>query len=150
MNNEVAKFGSIYFGIFGIITLIFGVLEFAAIGMGGISWGLLDISGMFLPWRAIILVAAGVMYLSSISDFGDTRQLAKSLAASIMIWIIAGMWVWAGIAGSIPGGEEGGWFIPPGEELVEVWGAMPPAVFLGLFVLAIFYPIRSKREVAAG
>jgi hypothetical protein len=149
MSNRAAKFSSIYFGIFGAIALIFGILEFVAMGMGGISWGPLDMSGMFLPWRAIILVAAGAIYLSSVSNFGDTRQLAKSLAASIMIWIVAGIWVWAGVAGSIPGGEEGGWFIPPTEELVSLWTAVPPAVFLALLSLVIIYPIRSRRKLAA-
>jgi len=149
MSDRTAKFGSIYFGVLGTIALIFGILEFVAMGMGGISWGPLDMSGMFLPWRAIILVSAGAMYLSSVSNFGDTRQLAKSVAASIMIWIIAGMWIWAGIAGSIPGGEEGGWFIPSGEELVGLWTAIPPAVFLTAFSLAIISPLRSRSRARA-
>jgi len=152
MNNKAAKFGSIYFGVFSIVVIAFGALEFIVLGahgMEGVAWGPLDISGMFLPWRAIILVSAGAIYLSSVSSFGDTRQLAKSVAASIMIWIVAGMAIWAMIAGSIPGGEEGGWFIPPREELVGLWTAIPPAVFLLPFSLAIIYPIRSRKEATA-
>lgn len=151
MNNKAAKFCSIYFGIFGAIVLIFGIAGFVvmgAYGTKGVTWGPLEMSGMFLPWRAIILISAGAIYLSSVSNFGDVRQLAKSLAASIMIWIVAGMAIWAMVAGSIPGGEEGGWFIPPGEELVGLWTAIPPAVFLLPFSLAIIYPIRSRRKAA--
>jgi hypothetical protein len=150
MSDRAAKFGSIYFGIFGVAVLIFGIAGFVVMGiygMEGVTWGPLDISGMFLPWRAIILVSAGAMYLSSVSNFGNVRQLAKSLAASIMIWIVAGMAIWAMIAGSIPGGEEGGWFIPPREELAELWTTVPPAVFLLPFSLAIIYPIRSRRRL---
>ncbi|MEA3442712.1 MAG: hypothetical protein U9R04_04415 [Chloroflexota bacterium] len=151
MSNRAAKFGSIYFGIFGAIVLIFGIAGFVvmgAYGTEGVTWGPLEMSGMFFVWRAIILVSAGAMYLSSVCNFGDTRQLAKSVAASIMIWIVAGMWIWAGIAGSIPGGEEGGWFFPSAEELVGLWTAIPPAVFLALLSLAIIYPIRSRRKTA--
>ena len=152
MSDRAVKFGSIYLGIFGAIVLVFGIAEFVvmgAYGMEGVAWGPLDMSGMFLPWKAIILVAAGAMYLSSVGNFGDVRQLAKSVAASIMIWIVAGMAIWAMIAGSIPGGEVGGWFIPPGEELVGLWSAIPPAMFLLPFSLAIMYPIRSRRKVRA-
>ena len=107
MSDRAAKFGSIYFGIFGAIVLIFGIAGFVvmgAYGTEGVTWGPLEMSGMFLVWEAIILVAAGAMYLSSVGNFGDVRQLAKSVAASIMIWIVAGMAIWAMIAGSIPGG----------------------------------------------
>jgi len=152
MNDRAAKFGSIYFGIFGAIVLLFGLAGFVvmgAYGTEGVTWGPLDISGMFLPWRAIILVAAGAMYLSSIGNFGNVRQLAKSVAASIMIWIVAGMAIWAMIAGSIPGGEEGPWFNPPVDFIASYAPPYMPAIFLLPFSLAIIYPIRSRRKATA-
>jgi len=149
MSNRAAKFGSIYFGIFGAIVLIFGIAGFVVIGVHGtegITWGPLEMSGMFLVWEAIILVAAGAIYLSSVGNFGDVRQLAKSVAASIMIWIVAGMAIWAMIAGSIPGGEEGPWFNPPGDFIASYAPPYMPAIFLLPFSLAIIYPIHNRRR----
>ena len=152
MSNTAAKFGSIYFGIFGAIVLIFGIAGFVvmgAYGAEGVSWGPLEMSGLFMVWWSIILVAAGVIYLSSVGDFGNVRQLAKSLVASIMIWIVAGMAIWAMIAGSIPGGEGGPWFNPPADFIASYAPPYVPAIFLLPFSLAIIYPIRSRRRVAA-
>lgn len=152
MDDRAAKFGSVYFSIFGAIVLIFGIAGFVvmgAYGTEGVTWGPLEMSGMFLVWEAIILVAAGVMYLSSVSNFGNVRQLAKSVAASIMIWIVAGMAIWAMIAGSIPGGEEGPWFNPPADFLATYGPPYMPAIFLLPFSLAIIYSIRSRKRAAA-
>jgi hypothetical protein len=152
MNDRAAKFGSIYFGVFGAIVLIFGIMGFVVMGvygMEGVTWGPLEMSGMFLVWESIILAAAGVMYLSSISNFGDVRQLAKALAASIMIWIVAGMAIWAMIAGSIPGGEGGPWFNPPADFIASYGPPYMPAIFLLPLSLAIIYPIRNRRRATA-
>ena len=152
MSERAAKFGSIYFGIFGAIVLIFGIAGFVvmgAYGTEGVTLGPLEISGMFLIWEAIILVAAGAMYLSSVGNFGDVRQLAKSVAASIMIWIVAGMAIWAMIAGCIPGGEEGPWFNPPADFIATYAPPYMPAIFLLPFSLAIIYPIRNRKRARA-
>jgi hypothetical protein len=152
MNDRAAKFGSIYFGVFGAIVLIFGIMGFVVMGvygMEGVTWGPLEMSGMFLVWESIILAAAGVMYLSSTSNSGDVRQLAKALAASIMIWIVAGMAIWAMIAGSIPGGEGGPWFNPPADFIASYGPPYMPAIFLLPLSLAIIYPIRNRRRATA-
>ena len=149
MSNRAAKFGSIYFGVFGAIVLLFGIAGFVVMGvygMEGVTWGPLEMSGMFLIWEAIILISAGAMYLSSVSKFGEVRQLAKSVAASIMIWIVAGMAIWAMIAGSIPGGEEGPWFNPPVDFIATYAPPYMPAIFLLPFSLAIIYFIRNRRR----
>ena len=86
-----SKFGSIYFGIFGIVVLVFGIAEFIATGIGGYTGRWLDLSGTFVIWRGIILFFAGLFYLSSIKKFTEIHQLAKSVMASIMIWIVAGV-----------------------------------------------------------
>ena len=152
MNDRAAKFGSVYFGIFGAIVLIFGIAGFVVMGAHGtegVTWGPLEMSGMFLVWEAIILVSAGAMYLSSMGNFGNVRQLAKSVAASIMIWIVAGMAIWAMIAGSIPGGEEGSWFNSPADFIATYAPPYMPAIFLLPFSLAIIYPIRNRRRARA-
>ena len=142
-----SKFGSIYFGIFGIVVLAFGIAEFIATGIGGYTNGWLDLSGTFVIWRGIILFFAGALYLASIKKFTKINQLAKSVMASIMIWIVAGVEIFAKIASSIPGGEEGGWFIPPTEELIEIWTPpYIPALYLLPFSLMIIYYIKRKQE----
>lgn len=142
-----SKFGSIYFGIFGIVALAFGIAEFIATGTGGYTGRLLDLSGTFIIWRGLILFCAGALYLASIKNFTEINQLAKSVMASIMIWIVAGVEIFAKIASSIPGGEEGGWFIPPTEELIGIWTPpYIPALYLLPFSLIIIYYIYTERE----
>ena len=150
--NKTSNFGSIYFGIFGIIVLAFGIIELAVMataGMEGVCWGPLEMSGMFLWWRAVILICAGLFYLSSLTNFLDVRQLAKSVAASIMIWIVAGMAIWGRIAGSIPGGPDEGtpWFNP--EFLTTYEPPYMPEVFLLLLSLVIIYFISRRKTLAA-
>lgn len=152
MSDKAAKFGSAYFGIFGAIVLAFGLAGFIVLGVHGtegITLGPLEMSGLFLAWEAVILAAAGAMYLSGAGNFGDVRQLAKSVAASIMVWIVAGMGIWAMIAGSIPGGEDGPWFNPPLDFIASYAPPYMPAIFLLPFSLAIIYPICSRRRGAA-
>ncbi len=142
-----SKFGSIYFGIFGIVVLAFGVAEFIAAGVGGYTNGWLDLSGTFVIWRGIILFFAGLFYLSSIKNFTEIHQLAKAVIASMMIWIVAGVDIFGKIASSIPGGEEGGWFIPPIEELIEIWvSPYIPALYLLPFSLMIIYCIYTEKK----
>ncbi len=142
-----SKLGPIYFGIFGIVVLAFGIAEFIAGGIGGYTGGWLDLSGTFVIWRGIILFFVGLFYLSSVKKFTEVHQLAKSVMASIMIWIVAGVQIFAKITSSIPGGEEGGWFIPPAEELIEIW--IPPyipALYLLPFSLMIIYYICTGKR----
>ena len=152
MSDKAKKFHSIYFGVFGAVVLAFGIAGFVVLGVHGtegVTLGPLEMSGLFLAWEAIILVAAGAMYLSSAGNSGGVRQLAKSLAASIMVWIVAGMGIWAMIAGSIPGGEDGPWFNPPLDFIASYAPPYMPAILLLPFSLAIIYPICSRRRGAA-
>ena len=152
--DRAIKFGSTYFAILGIAAIVFGILDFIVLGTygaAGVTWGPLNISdegwgGVFLVWKAIILIGAGAIYISSVGNFGNVRQLAKSVAASIMIWIVAGMAIWGVIAGSIPSGEEGPWFSTP-STFASAW-APPygPAMYLLPFSLVIIYfMVRRKR-----
>ena len=150
--DNMTKFGSVYFAVLGIATLAFGIAEFVVMGMygtEGAAWGPLDISGLFLPWRAIILIGAGLMYLSSVTNFANVRQLAKAVAASVMVWIVAAMSFWGMIAGSIPGGEDGPWFSSPADFLAAYGYPYIPAIFLLPFSLVIIYFILRRRKVSA-
>ena len=147
MENR-STFGSVYFAIFGLIVLAFGIIELVIMGtagMEGVCWGPLEMGGMFLWWRAIILICAGLIYLTSVTNFLDVRQLAKSVVASIMIWIVAGMAIWARIAGSIPGGEEGPWLNPPMDFIATYGPPYMPEIYLLPLSLVIIYFIRQRR-----
>jgi len=143
MNNRTTS-GSILVAVMGIAALGFGILEF----VGG-EWGALTMeAGTFTPWRAVILICAGLIYLSSVSNFLDIRQLGKSVVASIMIWIVAAMDIWAMIAASIPSGaEEAGepWFASGTEFLAAYGPPYMPAMYLLLPSLVILYFVSRRR-----
>jgi len=143
MNNRSTS-GSILVAVMGIAALVFGILEF----VGG-EWGPLTVeAGTFTAWRAVILICAGLIYLSSVSNFLDIRQLGKSVVASIMIWIVAAMDIWAMIAASIPSGaEEAGepWFASGTEFLAAYGPPYMPAIYLLLPSLVILYFVGRRR-----
>ena len=147
MSNKSAS-GSIYAIILGIAALGFGILEF----VGG-EWGPLTVdAGTFTAWRAVILLCAGVIYLSSVTNFMDIRQMAKALMASIMIWIVAAMDIFAMIAASIPSGaEEAGepWFASGVDFLAAYGPPYMPAIYLLLPSLVILYFVSRRRTLAA-
>jgi len=141
-----SKFGSIYFGIFGIVVLTFGIAEFIATGIGGYTNGWLDLSGTFVIWRGIILFFAGALYLASIKKFTKINQLAKSVMASIMIWIVAGVKIFSMILESIPGEE--GWFNTFEGFLASYSPPYIPSLLLLPFSLVVLYYVRiSERRV---
>jgi hypothetical protein len=146
MNEGEKKFGSVYFAIFGAVVLAFGVAEVVVSVPGEASWGIMEMSGMFLPWKGIILLSAGLFYLSSVKSFAEIHQLAKAVMASIMIWIVGGIETWARIAGSIPGGEEGPWFNTLEGFLATYAPPYAPSVFLLPFSLVIIYYILKEGE----
>jgi len=148
MNNRSTS-GSIFAFVMGIAAIGFGILEF----VGG-EWGALTVdAGSFTPWRAVILVCAGLIYLSSATNFLDIRQLAKSVAASIMVWIVAAMDIWGMIAASIPSGAEeaGEPWLASGTEFLAAYGPpYMPAIYLLIPSLVVLYFVgRSKREASS-
>ena len=146
MNNKSTS-GSIFAVIMGIAALGFGILEL----VGG-EWGPLTVeAGTFTAWRAVILICAGLIYLSGVTNFLDVRQLGKLVVASIMIWIVAAMDIWAMIAASIPSGaEEAGepWFASGTEFLAAYGPPYMPAMYLLLPSLVILYFISRRRTAS--
>ena len=141
------KFGSVYFSIFGLIVLGLGIAELI-IGIAGRSftWGILEISGEFSLWKGIILFFAGSFYLSSVNNLTEIHQLAKNVMASIMLWIIAGMQIFAMITESVPGGEEGGW-INTWEGFLSAYSPpYIPALILLPFSLVTVYYIYARKK----
>lgn len=145
--SKKSRFGSIYVSICGAIVLGFGIVELVVIGttgMEGVRWGPLEMSGMWLWWTGIIFVSAGIMYVSSATNFMDIRQLAKSVVASIMIWIVAGMAIFDKVASSIPGEET--WVNSPRDFLAGCGPPYTPAIYLLPLSLVIIYFIRQRRR----
>ncbi len=134
------KFASVYFSIFGLIVLGLGIAELI-IGIAGKSftWSILEISGGLLLWKGIILFFAGFFYLSSVKNLSEIHQLAKNVMASVMLWIIAGMQIFAIITESIPGGEEG--WINTWEGFLSVYSPpyIPALILLPFSLVTIYY-----------
>ena len=152
--NSNSVSGSIFAAILGIAAVGFGIAEFVGLGMENTTWGPLTLDvGTFTAWRAIILIGAGLIYLSSVTRFMDTRQLAKAVAASIMVWILAAIDVWAMICASIPSGAEGTgepWFSSPADFFAAYGYPYMPAIYLLIPSLVIIYFILRRRRVTAG
>ncbi|MCK4248118.1 MAG: hypothetical protein KAX04_06215, partial [Methanomicrobia archaeon] len=98
-----------YFGILGIVTVLFGVAELAVTAGGtSFSWSILEIPNeMFRGgWGGFVVLFAGFFYLSSLKNFSEVHQFSKAVMGSIMIWVMAGLDIFAMITESIPS-EEG-------------------------------------------
>ena len=143
------KIGRVYFGILGIITLIFGISDLI-VTMGGndFSWSILEISSeMFRGgWGGLIVISAGLFYLSSLKNFLEIHQLSKALMGSILIWILAGTDIFVRIAESIPGGEEGPWFNSLEGFLSNYVPPYPSVIFLLPFSLIILFFVSKIKK----
>jgi len=146
MNDRI---GRIYFGVLGIVTLIFGITDLI-VTMGGndFSWGIIEISSdMFRGgWGGLIVISAGLFYLSSLKNFLEIHQLSKALMASILIWILAGTDIFVRITESIPGGEEGPWFNSLEGFLSTYTPPYPPVIFLLPFSLIILFFVNKIKK----
>jgi len=134
------KFGSVYFSIFGLIVLGLGIAELIiGIAGGSFTWSILEISGGLLLWKGIILFFAGFFYLSSVKNLTKIHQLAKNVMASIMLWTIAGMQIFAIITESIPGEEEG--WINTWEGFLSAYSPpyIPALILLPFSLVTIYY-----------
>jgi len=134
------KFASVYFSIFGLIVLGLGIAELI-IGIAGKSftWSILEISGGLLLWKGIILFFAGFFYLSSVKNLTEIHQLAKNVMASVMLWTIAGIQIFAIITQSIPGAEEG--WINTWEGFLSAYSPpyIPALILLPFSLVTIYY-----------
>jgi len=143
------RIGIVYFRILGIVTLIFGITDLiVTIGGNDFSWGVLEISSdMFRGgWGGLIVISAGLFYLSSLKNFLEIHQLSKALMASILIWILAGTDIFVRITESIPGGEGGPWFNSLEGFLSAYIPPYPPVIFLLPFSLVILFFVGKRKK----
>ena len=146
MNERI---GRVYFGILGIITLIFGIVDLmVTIGGNDFSWGILEISSDMFGggWGGLIVISAGLFYLFSLKNFLEIHQLSRALMASILIWILAGTDIFVRITESIPGGEGGPWFNSLGGFLGTYAPPYPPVIFLLPFSLIILFFVSKIKK----
>jgi len=136
----------IYFGILGIVTLAFGVAELAVTAGGSeVSWGILEIPNETFRggWGGFIVLFAGLFYLSSLKNFSEIHQFSKAIMGSIMIWVMAGLDIFAMITESIP--SEEGWFNSL-EGFLETYAPpYAPSIILLPFSLVVIYYIYKRK-----
>ncbi len=149
-SKTIYQIGKYYFAIFGLIVLGFGIVELIVALTGGcVEYGSLIICDEedFLLWRGLILFFAGAFYLSSFKKFTDIHQQAKTILASVMIWLIGGIGVLGMILGSIPGPEDGAWFNTVEDFMASYAGPYIPSLLLLPFSLvAIYYLYLDKQN----
>jgi len=146
MNERI---GRVYFGVLGIITLIFGITNLiVTLGGNDFSWGILEISSdMFRGgWGGLIVISAGLFYLSSLKNFSEIHQFSRALMASILIWILAGTDIFVRITESIPGGEEGPWINSLEGFLSTYAPPYQPVIFLLPFSLIILFFVSKIKK----
>lgn len=134
----------VYFLILGLATLAFGITDLIVTITGSeYSIGVLNIpnDGFRGGWGGLIILFAGIFYLSGLKDLYEIHQLAKVVIGSILIWIMAGTDIFAMITESIPGGEDGGWFNTAQGFLGTYAPPYAPAIFLLPFSLVVIFCI---------
>jgi len=142
MNEKLAK---AYFGILGIVVLVFGAVDLiVTFGGGGFSHGILQIpnDGFRGGWGGLVILFAGFFYLFGIKRIPQMHQFSRILAGSILIWIMAGTDIFGMICGSIPGPEDGPWFNSLKDFLEAYAPPYPPAILLLPFSFAAIYYMR--------
>ncbi len=143
--KSMYKIGTLYFGILGAVSLISGMTEIIYGLLGRtLEFGPIIISGDFLLWKGLIMFFAGGFYLSSVKNFNKIHEQARTVMGSIMIWVLAGIYLISTFLGAIPGGE-GRWFNTWEGFLSAFFGPYPPSLFILPFSLFILYYLRLHK-----
>lgn len=103
---------NVYFAILGIVTVACGLADsLVTISSEPFTWGIVEFPGELFRggWGGLVIIFAGLFYISGARNVTDIHHLANILMGSVMIWMVAGCDIFARVAESIPGGEEG-WF----------------------------------------
>ena len=149
MAENASPVAAIYFAILGIVTTAFGLADLlVSAGGGEFSYGILEVPGDLFRggWGGLVVLFAGLFYLSGVRNFDDIHQFAKIVMGSIMIWIMAGCDIFAMITESIPGGEEGPWFNTLSGFIGTYAPPYTPAVILLPFSLVVIYYIYQRNS----
>ncbi|HDN65296.1 MAG TPA: hypothetical protein ENF23_03220 [Methanosarcinales archaeon] len=148
--------GRIYFALLGIVTTAFGLADLLVTASGSefAYRGFLEIPGDIFRggWGGIIVLFAGLFYLSGIRNFDDIHQFAKVVMGSILIWVVAGCDIFAMITESIPSWNEetGPWFNTLPDFIAAYAPPYAPSVLLLPFSLVVIYYIRKRASGEEG
>ncbi|MCD6153613.1 MAG: hypothetical protein J7J07_06850 [Syntrophobacterales bacterium] len=149
MNERIEKLYVVYFLVLGLVTLGFGMADFIVTASGSEYTSaalIIPNDGFRGGWGGLVMIFAGIFYLSGLKNAREIHQLGKIVMGSMLIWIMAGTDIFGMIAGSIPGGEEG-WFNTAKGFLGTYAPPYAPAILLLPFSLVvIFYVHRHYRE----
>jgi len=138
------RLGSVYFALLGAVTLACGFVDLMVTLSGEYcSWWIVEVPGDIFRggWGGLIVLFAGLFYISGARNLSEIHQLSKVMMGSIMIWLIAGCDIFARITESIPGGDEG-WFNSMEGFLGSCTPPYFPAMLLLPFSLVVIYYIR--------
>jgi hypothetical protein len=141
------KLGSMYFALLGAATLACGFADLiVTISTDTHSWGIMEIPGQMFRggWGGIVVLSAGLFYLSGAKNMPEIHPLSKVVMGSILIWLMAGCDLFARITESIPGGDEG-WFNSMEGFLGTYAPPYTPAMLLFPFSLVVIYYIRKMK-----
>ncbi|MHC1574268.1 MAG: hypothetical protein ACXQTY_00470 [Candidatus Methanogasteraceae archaeon] len=146
LQSKSSSTAVIYFTLLGIVTTAFGLADLLVTAGGAeFAYGtaILEIPNDIFRggWGGFIVLFAGLFYLSGARNIGEIHQFAKVAMGSILIWIMAGSDIFAMIAESIPGGEDGPWFNTLDGFLAMYAPPYAPAVLLLPFSLVVIYCI---------
>jgi len=150
MNERVDKLYVLYLLVLGLVTLGFGMADFIVTASGSEYTSaalMIPNDGFRGGWGGLVIIFAGIFYLSGLKNGREIHQLGKVVMGSILIWVMAGSDIFGMIAESIPGGEEG-WFKTAKGFLGTYAPPYAPAIFLLPFSLVvIFYVHKYHKEL---
>ena len=140
----------IYFSALGIAVLGAGIADLiVTISSSAFSCGILEIpqGGFRGGWGGLIMIFAGVFYLSGIKGANEIHQFAKVVLGSVLIWVLAGTDIFSMIAESIPSPQADTWLNSKEGFLRAYEPPYTPAVLIFPFTLVITcYIHRYHRE----
>ena len=139
----------IYFSALGILTLGAGMADLiVAVSSSGYSCGILEIpqGGFRGGWGGLIMVFAGLFYLSGIRDAHEIHQFAKVVLASVLVWVMAGTDIFSMIAESIPSPDAGAWLNSRKDFVSAYAPPYTPALLILPFSLVITWYIHRYHK----
>ena len=134
----------VYFTVLGIISLGAGIIDIVvALSSSSLSMGIVAIpnGGFRGIWGGLVIMFAGIFYLSGIREANEIHRFARVVLASVLLWILAGTDLFSLFAVSIPSDQAHTWF-NSWEGFVHSYAPpYTPAVILCPFSLVILYYI---------
>ncbi len=140
---------TVYFTLLGLTAFGAGAADLiVTISSSTCSFGFVEIpsDGFRGGWGGLVMLFAGIFYLSGIRDANEIHQFARVVLASVLVWVLAGTDLFSMVARSIPSPDAGRWLNTPQGILQAFAPPYTPAVVLLPFTLVIVRYIRSYHR----